>query len=327
MRQIGLLESAQEANRFTAYLIVQKIRAMVEQEGEKFAVWVREENDLARARDEFQAFLSNPNDPRYLNKEREAEAILRAERDQRLRGQKNVVQVKQQAAPMASPRRAPLCMAMLGVAIAVTLFHFSQENRLSDPRNPMWSLFFTDYAGFQAAASDAASTEQAVMGAFSAIARGEVWRLVTPCFIHMSWVHLIFNGWALIVLGSRLENRFGAVRLSLWMLAIAVFSNVAQALADSPLFGGLSGVLYGVFGIALVYSMRAGDRDRLITRDESTIYMIWLVMCIILSSDAWAQSMGQDARMHVANVAHVAGMLFGGAIGYILSLRAEPGGA
>jgi membrane associated rhomboid family serine protease len=37
--------------------------------------------------------------------------------------------------------------------------------------------------------------------------------------------------------------------------------------------------------------------------------------------------MGQDARMHVANVAHVAGMLFGGAIGYILSLRAEPGGA
>src|SRR5436190_2402043 len=107
MRQIGLLDSAQEANRFTAYLIVERIRAMVEQEGEKFAVWVREENDLARAKDESSSFIANPADPRYQNKEREAEAILKNERDYRATGVKNIIEPKKQSAPLVLSRRSP----------------------------------------------------------------------------------------------------------------------------------------------------------------------------------------------------------------------------
>lgn len=321
MRQIGTLDSAQEANRFTAYLIVERIRAMVEQEGEKFAIWIREENDLSRAKDEFSAFVANPGDPRYQNKEREAEALLRAERDGRIRSQKNIVQVQQKSpgAPIAVGR-APLCLALLGISVVVTLMHFSGREHLSDGKSASWNLFFTDYAGFQEFIRAGENLELKARASFSAIARGEVWRLVTPIFIHMTWVHLIFNVWSLLILGSRLENRFGAMRLSLWMLSIAVFSNVAQALIDSPLAGGLSGVLYGVFGIALVLTNRSGGKLRLVTREESVIYMIWFVLCIVMSSDL----MGEEQRMRVGNVAHGAGLLFGAAIGLVVSLLKPP---
>jgi GlpG protein len=324
MRHIGTLDSAQEANRFTAYLIVAQIRAMVEQEGEKFAIWIREENDLPKAKEEFSAFLANPSDPRYSGKEREAEALLRAERDGRLKGQKNIVQV-QQKAPGSSPvsmRRSPLCMTLLGISVIVTLLFFSEQDQPREGRSFVESLFFTDNAGRAAFNLAGENTELRAKAAFSAIARGEVWRLVTPIFIHLSWVHLIFNCWALLILGSRLENRFGAMRLALWMLAIAIFSNAAQAILEGPGFGGLSGVLYGVVGIAVVYSMRSGGRSILITREETVIYMIWFVLCIVLSSDQWGEVMGN--KMLVANVAHGAGLFFGAAIGLVVSFWNRP---
>lgn len=323
MRQIGLLDSAQDANRFTAYLIVERIRAMVDQEGEKFAVWIREENDVARAKQEFSIFLANPADARYQNKEREAEAILRADNEKRSRGQKNVVHVQQKPTPLVLSRRAPLCMVLLGISIAVTLYHFSQPSYGSKPSSPMWQIFFTDYAGAEAALSENASEDQKLKATFSAIARGEVWRLVSPIFIHMDMVHLIFNCWGLFALGSRLETRFGAWRLGLWSLSIAIFSNVAQASFESPLFGGMSGVLYGMFGLALIYSSRSGERSALVTREESVIYLVWLVMAFVLSSDAWGEAVGEDAKMNVANIAHLAGLMFGAAIGFVMSLRAK----
>jgi GlpG protein len=323
MRQIGLLDSAQEANRFTAYLIVEQIRAMVEQEGEKFAVWVREENDLARAKSEFSAFVANPTDPRYQNKEREAEAILRDERDVRTRGLKNIVEPKKQSAPLIISRRAPLCMVLLIISIAVSLLNFSEMNKKEgayvDPNSPIWQFFFADQAGIDGALNPNASFEQKTLASFSSILRGEVWRLITPIFIHMDWAHLVFNSWGLLILGGRLETKFGAWRLGIWALTIAIFSNVAEAAFGSPYGGGLSGVLYGFFGIALIYTMRSADRSRLVTREESAIYMIWFVLCVILSSDQWGEMMGKEAMMHVGNVAHGSGLLFGAIIGLILS--------
>lgn len=319
MRQIGLLDSAQEANRFTAYLIVERIRAMVEKEGEKFAVWIREENDLARAKVEFSAFVANPADPRYLNKEREAEAILREEQVIRARGQKNVVDHRKQSTPLATSYRAPLCFFLVGASIAFSLLNFSEEGKRSDPKNVMWSLFFTDKAGVLVALSDTSSTEQRLLASFSAIQRGEVWRLITPIFIHLSWAHLVFNSWALIVLGGRLETRFGSWPLLAWVLAIAIFSNIAQAVFETPYFGGLSGVGYGIFGVAWIYSIRNSDRTRLVTREETVIYMAWFFLCILLSSDQWGELMGEEAMMHIANVAHGAGLFFGGIIGFVLS--------
>ena len=46
MRQIGTLPNENNASRFAAYLITQGIAAHSEQDGEEWAVWVRDEDDM-----------------------------------------------------------------------------------------------------------------------------------------------------------------------------------------------------------------------------------------------------------------------------------------
>jgi GlpG protein len=321
MRQVGLLNSAQEANRFTAYLIVERISAMVDQEGEKFAVWIREENDFARAKNEFSAYVANPGDARYQGKEREAEALLRTEQELRRRGQKNIVQVKQRAAPSVFAGRTPLCLTLMAISISFTLFFYVEGGRSRAAKSPIQYFFFTDAAGLSAWISDGSSDDQKLKAVFAPIARGQIWRLITPIFIHLSITHILFNMWALLSLGSRVESRFGAVQLGIWVLALAIFSNVAQVLFESPAFGGISGVVYGIFGIAWAYSKSSGESSTLVTREESFFYLLWLVVCVVMSSDQWAEAMGEERRMLVANVAHAAGFFFGVAIGFVLGWR------
>lgn len=74
------------------------------------------------------------------------------------------------------------------------------------------------------------------------------WRLFTPAFLHFSVIHIIFNLIWWWVLGSQLERTFGSVSLAVIFAVAAVSSNVAQLLVSGPNFGGLSGVVYALFG-------------------------------------------------------------------------------
>ncbi|MGJ8674306.1 MAG: rhomboid family intramembrane serine protease GlpG [Pseudoalteromonas sp.] len=74
------------------------------------------------------------------------------------------------------------------------------------------------------------------------------WRLFTPAFIHFGVIHIVFNLIWWWVLGSQLERSFGSVSLAVIFAIAAISSNVAQLLVSGPNFGGLSGVVYALFG-------------------------------------------------------------------------------
>jgi GlpG protein len=76
----------------------------------------------------------------------------------------------------------------------------------------------------------------------------EWWRLFTPAFIHFSVIHIIFNLIWWWVLGSQLERIFGTWLLVIIFSIAAISSNIAQLLVTGPNFGGLSGVVYALFG-------------------------------------------------------------------------------
>jgi GlpG protein len=76
----------------------------------------------------------------------------------------------------------------------------------------------------------------------------EWWRLFTPAFIHFSAIHIIFNLIWWWVLGSQLERTFGTWLLVVIFAIAAISSNIAQLLVSGPNFGGLSGVVYALFG-------------------------------------------------------------------------------
>ena len=141
------------------------------------------------------------------------------------------------------------------------------------------------------------------------IQRGQVWRLVTPMFLHFSALHLIFNMMWLWTLGRMLETLLRGVRFTLLVVVIAIISNTAQALIKGPHFGGMSGVVYGLFGFVVVHA-RLNPMGGLHLDPRTIRFMlIWLVLCFT------------NIFGPIANWAHSFGLLTGGALGGCAALR------
>jgi GlpG protein len=141
------------------------------------------------------------------------------------------------------------------------------------------------------------------------IRNGELWRLITPIFIHMDFMHIFFNMWWLRDLGSMIEGRQSTLQLLLLVLVIAVCSNLAQFYLAGPGFGGMSGVVYGLFGYICIRGKFDPGSGLLLHPTNVTLMIIWFFLCLI------------HVIPHVANGAHGAGLVVGMAWGYLSSLR------
>jgi GlpG protein len=131
--------------------------------------------------------------------------------------------------------------------------------------------------------------------------RGQYWRLVTPIFVHFGTPHLLMNMFALISLGTVLEARRGTWRFGLLVLVTAVTSNVAEyAWSQIPTFGGMSGVLFGVFGYLWIKSEFDPGFGIRLAPTSIAMMLIWFVLCMTTN---WFGS--------IANAAHFAGLVTG----------------
>jgi len=90
-------------------------------------------------------------------------------------------------------------------------------------------------------------------------AAGEWWRLATAVFLHFGLVHLLFNTWALWVIGSLVERLFGHARFAA-IYAVAGLVGGLASMAWNPLANsaGASGAIFGIIGAQLAFFMRGG---------------------------------------------------------------------
>jgi GlpG protein len=310
MRQLGKLPNESDAQRLAAWLVTQRIDAHAEPDGDGWAVWVREEDHLAEARTAFENFKANPQDQRYRGVETTAERIRREEQRDRQKARGNVVEMRSLWGTgfRGAARRCPLALALIGLAILATLAAgtFSEGGENADVIN---KLLFADTA--------AAAAEGSM---WANIRRGEIWRLVTPIFLHFGLMHLLFNSFWIFDLGGQIENRKGTPYMLFLVLVLAVLANVGQAVeADVRqivmAFGGLSGVTYGFFGYVLI-KLRFGNREGY-RMSQTNIFLgiLWFVLCL---ARGFA---GPDGGMlsfipPIANSAHTVGLFIGMAIAY-----------
>jgi len=140
----------------------------------------------------------------------------------------------------------------------------------------------------------------------------EPWRLITPVWLHFGWLHLIFNSLWWWDLGRRIEQRQSSKRLWWLFVVIALVSNFAQAWEGAHLFGGLSGVIYGLLGYIWLY-----DRLRtpvfFLPQGILIFMLIWLILG--LTNVFAVVGMG-----NMANMAHLGGLLTGLVLAFILSM-------
>jgi len=85
------------------------------------------------------------------------------------------------------------------------------------------------------------------------ILQGEIWRFLTPAFLHGSIVHLGFNMYALYSIGPSLEREYGSTSFILLYAISAIFGNVFSFLFSSYVSLGASTAIFGLIAAQGVY--------------------------------------------------------------------------
>ncbi|MDB6063097.1 MAG: hypothetical protein JWM78_3200 [Verrucomicrobiaceae bacterium] len=136
----------------------------------------------------------------------------------------------------------------------------------------------------------------------------QYWRLLTPIFLHFGLPHIVFNMLWLWDLGRRVELVQGPLRLISIVALIGVASNITQALAQPSLFGGMSGVDYGLLGYCWIWGWLRRDP----VLHVPVPIMIAMIAMLLLSMTGLMEFMGMGA---IANAAHVGGLIMGLVLG------------
>ncbi len=146
---------------------------------------------------------------------------------------------------------------------------------------------------------------------------GQLWRLITPAFVHLSLMHIVFNMLWLWDLGGKIEQGLGRIMLLIFFLVTASMSNLAQFTVSGPLFGGMSGVVYGLLGFVWMHSRYNPFFFYYLHRPVVWMMLIWYVVCFT------------GLVGNIANTAHTTGLVIGIVWGYVhatlMRRRLHPG--
>lgn len=154
-----------------------------------------------------------------------------------------------------------------------------------------------------------------------ALAAGQFWRLLTPVFLHFGIFHLVFNSLWIWEFGRRIEGFAGSIHLAVIVLLTGIGSNLGQYLWDGPsLFGGMSGVLYGLLGYLWIRQKLHPQPELALPPGIVGFLLVWLFICMTGIVDLL---MGG----RIANAAHASGLVLGMILGAGAGLinRGRPG--
>jgi membrane associated rhomboid family serine protease len=187
----------------------------------------------------------------------------------------------------------PASYVVLGVTVVISL---ATSSFLSPDGGPLLDALWLDKA---------------------AVARGEVWRLLTVALVHDPdfLLHLLFNMYALYIVGPIVEQLYGARRFLLFYILAAIGGSLASfAFGEGRYAVGASGAIFGLFAILFVASR--AHHPALDRRGNALVGQIGMLLVINLV-------FGFAAGSQIDNAAHLGGL----ATGALLGLAFVPGRA
>jgi GlpG protein len=306
MRQLTTLPSADSAHTLADYLLTLNIDTQLERQPDGWAIWVRDEDHLPRARQELEAFTRHPADPRYTGAVQTANSLRQRQIQEEhayLRRQERFQ--RRMSGPAAAQRYT---IGLIAACILVMLLSDGGHDR-----NVVRALSIAPYR--------LVAENLIEWPGLTPIVQGQVWRLVTPIFLHFGIWHLLFNMLMLYDLGGAIERRRGPLRYLALVLALAVISNLVQYYFGHPMmdgaelkwvhlpnFGGMSGVVYGLFGYIWMKARFQPELGFHIHPRTVTYLIAWFFLCMT----GWFGP--------IANGTHAGGLLAGMLLGYVPTL-------
>jgi rhomboid protease GluP len=88
------------------------------------------------------------------------------------------------------------------------------------------------------------------------IEAGQYWRLFTSIFIHIGFTHLLFNTYALVVLGKFAEKIFNHRKFLLVYLVSGICGSLCSYFFSPNISAGASGAIFGLLGAIVAYGWK-----------------------------------------------------------------------
>ena len=138
------------------------------------------------------------------------------------------------------------------------------------------------------------------------IMEGEVWRLITPIFMHSGFSHMLFNSFSLVLFGPALERMLGSSKFLFVYLLSGLIANVATLLLEplSYTHVGSSGAIFGLFGYYIAIIM---FQKHMLSKQNSQIILTLCVVSLIMTF----------LQPNINIIAHLFGLLGGFLLGAI----------
>ena len=248
------------------YLCAQQLPCELVDEAEQFCVEMQHEAHLPEAQNILNHYLDAPNDPRYQAASWDSG---------------NVRSLRSGAFTMPSgwvgkALQTPIVTSVLVLCAVIFMLMPLREAG-------MWIYSYL----FIAPLNELAVTQ-------------EWWRVLTPAFIHFSFMHIAFNLLWWWILGQQIELRMGRSSLLLLLVTIGVISNIGQLWVSGPNFGGLSGVVYGLLGFYWILGWLRPQWGFVLNKSIIGFMLAWLALGYV-----------DILPVNMANTAHTLGLITG----------------
>jgi GlpG protein len=305
MRPIGEFDNEEKASTFSGYLSYKGIPCEVEEDddGKSWTIWVHNEETLAKAIAEIHEFRQKPDASKYAELAREAQKQEKKERkieeNKASRWREETLRER-----WKDKNRKP---GIITMALIITSIATCFVSKMGEDKEAIRAFKISELATI--ANREAPVYLLSAQNPLPEVREGQVWRLITPIFLHLGFLHILFNMFWLHDLGSLIENRRGTGYFLAFILLAAIISNIVQYCVSGPNFGGMSGVVYGLFGY--VWMKGKFDPGDGIEMNPSTIIIMlgWFALCFT------------GIFGNVANWAHAGGLAVGTLWGYASAMR------
>lgn len=315
MRELHQLEQQQDAVRLAGWLSRNSIRVRVEQEDGRWVVWLVDDVQRDTAAGLLQQFLSDPQAAQITAAELEGRKLLQQQDAPERRLNTAASRRLKQRWSGVWYYTCPATVVLIGISILVVAVttdwraSFQQGGLFMPTCNDVQSRLLSKLF-IQTPPEEYTPIELLLVDPYrpnpqGVLRRGEIWRFITPIFVHFGVLHILFNMQWMWGLGRWIEFNRGTLRYVLLVLITAIVSNLAQLYWSGPAFGGMSGVVFGLIGYAWMKGRTAPEDGIGLPQDQVVYSMFFLLICM------------SGALGPIANAAHLGGFL----TGIVLGLR------
>lgn len=284
-----------------------------------YSIWIHEEDKIDRAKSVYDEFVKNPSNPKF-----HAPVVNGGEETQK-QEQKTFktyitffflflcATIFLINAVEEQPTQKGAKEEEIQLTPIQALLMFDVPPAFNQKESPYWHGIY-DWVVHKLKNQD---TSNLTGSMFYRIRQGEIWRLFTPCVLHIALLHILFNMLWLWYLGRPVEQRIGPFRTLLFTLIAGIGSNILQYLMTGPFFIGYSGIVTALAGFTWMRERMAPWEGYPLNKPTVLFLLFFIAAIFVIQVVAFFIEIFSTHSFtpNIANTAHITGALIGAFLG------------